>query len=40
MLQQSARMLDHSLAELVTTGRITREVALKVCDDAKYIPGG
>ncbi|MFQ5513211.1 MAG: type IV pilus twitching motility protein PilT [Myxococcota bacterium] len=33
-------LLDASLAELVRTGVVTREEALRHCDDPKRIPGG
>ena len=36
---QGMCLLDHSLAQLVSSRRVSCEVALKVCEDAKYIPG-
>ena len=36
---QGMCLLEMSLAELVSAGTITREEALKHCDDPKRIPG-
>ena len=35
---QGMALLDNSLAELVNAGRVSRDVALHVCEDAKLIP--
>ena len=36
---QGMSLLDNSLAELVSSKKISRDDALKACEDPKYIPG-
>jgi hypothetical protein len=33
------RLLDHSLRELVQSGTVTRETALRYCEDPKLLGG-